>query len=140
MIHSSHLNGVIYQRVLTTKSLGNKIVHGSFFKHFLSAMSLRRTFKDLNSCPPLLSDKILTKASIPSDSNKLAYFNNIKKRIPPKKILPKKSPQKILPKKSSQKIPLKKIPPKRIQEKSKKFPRKIPNKFKKFPNNFSKSS
>ena len=33
---------------------------------FLSAMSLRRTSKDLNSCPsPLLSDKILTNKSIP---------------------------------------------------------------------------
>ena len=85
-------------------------VHEFFCKFcFLSAMSLRCTSKDLNSCPPpppLLSDKILTKASIPSDSNKLAYFNSVNKEF-----LPKNPPQKILPK-NPPKIFSQKIPPK----------------------------
>ena len=87
-------------------------------------MSLRRTSKDLNSCPPpppLLSDKILTKASVPSDSNKLAYFNNINKEF-----LPKNPPTKILPKKSSQKNSSQKNSSKKNSRKIQKIPPKNP--------------
>ena len=103
---------------------------------FLSAMSLHGTSKDPNSCPSFLfpsffiETKSWQKHQSISDSNKLVDFNNInkyflktssQKNLPKKilqKILPKNPPKEILPKRSSQKNPK---PPKKIQEKSKKF-------------------
>ena len=71
---------------------------------FLSAMSLRRTSKDLNSCPPppppSFRQNLGKSISSFSDSNKLADFNNINKEF-----LPKNPPPKIFPKSSSKKFP-----------------------------------
>ena len=98
---------------------------------FLSAMSLRRTSKDLNFCPSSFETKSWQKHHSLSDSNKLVDFNNINKEF-----LPKNPPKKILLKESSQKNPAKKfsqkIHPKKIQEKSTKFPKKILKKSQKF--------
>ena len=97
----------------------------NFFFAFLSPMSLRRTSKDLNSCPPpppsSFRQNLDKSSSSFSDSNKLADFNNINKEILPIKNPPKNSSKKkILPKKSSQKISP------QIPNKSKNFA-KVPN-------------
>jgi hypothetical protein len=74
---------------------------------FLSAMSLPRTSKDLNSCPSFLA--------LPQNLNKninsfhVPYSNKLAKFLP--KIPQRKSSQKNPPKNSSEKIS-KKIPPK----------------------------
>ena len=84
-----------------------------------------------------------------SDSNSLADFNNVNKKILPQKILPKNSPQiilqkilqKVLPKKIPPKTFLqKKNPPKNPKKNTKKHRPKIPPKSKEFPKNFSKIS
>ena len=67
------------------------------FVVFLSAMSLRRTSKDLNFLSFLLffETKSWQKHQSLLDSNKLtADFNNINKEFLPKKILPKNPPKK----------------------------------------------
>ena len=92
---------------------------------FLSAMSLRRTSNDQNSCPSLLRQNLDKQDS-----------SNVKK------ILPKKSSQKNTDKKFLPKDSSKNIPPQIFF--SKKSSRKIVKKFqknskksKKFPDNFS---
>ena len=63
--------------------------------NFLSAMSLPRTFKDLNSCLPSFSieTKSWQKRQSFWDSNNLVDFNNVNKEF-----LPRKSSQKFLQK------------------------------------------
>ena len=66
----------------------------NLYMYFLSAMSLRLTFKDLNSCPSFLLlywDKILTKTKVLTNKNQLlpysngsADFNNVNKEFLPK--------------------------------------------------------
>ena len=110
--------------------------------YFLSAISLRRTSKDLNFLPSsflLYWDKIFTKIKI--------LTNQHKQSIPPKELLwknpPKNSSQKIPPKKSSQKIPPKNFPSKNsskkiLQKKFQKKSKKIPKNPKKKSNTSSK--
>jgi len=119
-------------------------------KIFLSAMSLRRTSKDLNSCPPppsplrqnLDKNQNLNK-QVNSNVNKEFLPKNSSQKNPPKKILPKnplkKSSKKISPKKFLQKNPSENFP--------KNFQKKFPKKFQifsknseKLPSNFSKNS
>ena len=97
-------------------------------RFFLSAMSLRCTSKDLNSCPS-------SSFSIETKSWQTNQFQ-CKQRIPPKKILPKISPKKFLQKNSA-----KKIPPKILRKNSLKISKKIKKitkKIQKFPKIFQK--
>ena len=87
---------------------------------FLSAMSLPRTSKDLNSCPSSFLPSFLPSAlrqTLDKNQNLEKQINPFHiqitlQTIPYKKYLPKSSPQKVLQKKSSQIFSLKKILPK----------------------------
>ena len=79
---------------------------------FLSAISLRRTSKDLNFLPSFLLhwDKIFTKIKILTNQHKQSIPpKEFLSKNPPIKFLPKNPPKKFLPKNSSQKISPKKF-------------------------------
>ena len=98
---------------------------------FLSAMSLPRTSKDLNSCLPSFSieTKSWQKHQSLSDSSNLADFNNVNKEFIPRKssqkILPKKNPPKIFLQKNPRKIKKSPQNPEKIQKISKQFLKKF---------------
>ena len=100
---------------------------------FLSAMSLRRTSKDLNSCPSSFLPSPLRQnldknqnldKQVNSNVNKEFLPKNSSQKIPPKKNPPKK----ILPKNSFQKNSYKENPPKKILKKNPKNSPKNPEK------------
>ena len=105
---------------------------------FLSAMSLRRTSNDRNSCPSLLRQNLDKQDS--SNVKKILPKNTSKKsfqRYPPKKILTKKSFQKISPKRFLQKYSAQIFFSKKSSRKIvKRFQKKF-KQSKKFPDNFS---
>ena len=124
-----------FRKLLYKFGCFNEKVWSFLIFFFLSAMSLRRTSKDLNFLPSSSSSfffetKSWQKHKFLSDSNKLANFNNTNKEF-----LPKKSSQKKSSQKSSQKIF-----PKNLPQKIEKNPKNTPLKSKKFANNFSKNS